>query len=131
MLRRLIRVWRGVIAGSLASVMLVGVVMAGQSNGHWTNVSAGQNTVTWRNAANGTVYFRLKNCLSSSASVKVDLMHHWPAFPSTGTAEKWVSCVNSTLWRSVSWSGTGSGVDYSVEVRSAPTVTTDWRADYP
>lgn len=70
-------------------------------------------------------------CQSSTSSLKFDLMHHWPFLPSTGTAEKTLTCANNSTWRTASWSN--DQAQYTVEYtwNNTATITLTYKILYP
>lgn len=94
------------------------------------NGGPGWNTPIFNNISSTT--FGINNCTSSDTSLIYDWMHHWPAFPSTGTATRSLACIANSTVRSTRWTAGGTA-DYSVEYTRRDNVATFsnwWSADY-
>ena len=125
------RKYFGVVLGVVLSIVIGGSALA-DSIGYnqVTNITKGWNSPIWPAHVAGTTYFKIKECRSSSSTLRFDLMHHWPFWPSTGIGEKSITCSTSTTPRQISWS-TQKDVDYSVEYRSTYTATFKYRIEWP
>jgi len=126
-----IRKYAGVILGFVLSLGIASSVLAntiGPNNIY--NQGPGWNSEIW-NAGSGTTSFQIRYCQSSANSVKFDQMHHWPFFPSTGTAEKTLSCVYGGSWVTASWNN--GAATYSIEYthNNVATITLTYQIIYP
>lgn len=113
------------------SLSLAGIVFAGFSSDRWVSAPIGQNTPIFYNINFTT--FNVWSCENHNSDYNAyfDRMHHWPAFPSTGTHEVYYPCHNTSGTYTYTWPA-GSRADYSVEYTytNNSTVTTNWSASY-
>lgn len=124
-----IRKFAGAGVGLVLSLVFAASVMASQIGPNFiSNKSPGWNSPIY-NASSTT--FSIQYCSSSVGSLKFDWMHHWPLIPSTGTAEKTLTCANNSTWRPASWSAGGTA-DYSVEYtqNNSATMTLTYKIIY-
>lgn len=112
-LRKYAGIWLGL---GLSLVLTATALAATIGPNSISNRSPGWNSPIYN--ANSQ-YFDIRSCTSSDSSLWFDAMHHWPAFPSTGTHKQVVTCSTSTTYRTLFWSDPG-WADYSIEyVRSS------------
>ncbi len=124
-----IRKYAGVGLGLVLSLVFAATVMASTIGPNSiTNKGPGWNSPIY-NASSTSFYIRY--CSSSVGSLKFDWMHHWPLVPSTGTAEKSLTCANNSTWQWAGWSASGTA-DYSVEYtrNNSATITLTYEIDY-
>ena len=125
------RKYTGVALGLVVSLGLASSVLAstiGPNNIY--DRTPGWNSEIW-NASSGTTRFDIRWCQSSSSTLKFDMMHHWPFWPSTGTAEKSLSCQYNSTWREIWWSN--DSATYSIEYthNNVATITLTYWIYYP
>ncbi len=125
------RKYLGPLAGLAMSLVVAGVALAGTSSDRWVNAPIGSNTPLFQNI--DSTKFDVWDCenLNSDYNAYFDWMHHWPAFPSTGTQEVYYPCHNTVGTYTYTWNA-GSSADYSVEYTDTnnSSVTTNWQATY-
>lgn len=122
------RKYLGLLAGVLLTLVVSATAYASTIGPNTiTNAPVGWNSPIYTAT---TTSFSIQSCTSSSGTLYFDWMHHWPLIPSTGTAEKALTCANNTTWRTASWSG--GSADYSVEYtqRNSATISLTYKIVY-
>jgi hypothetical protein len=125
------RKYAGVWLGVSLSLVLTTAALAGTITGSISNAGPGWNSPIYH--ANSQ-YFDIRYCRSSDSTLWFDAMHHWPAFPSTGTHKQMTYCYNNSTWRTLFWDNPG-WADYSIEyVKSSAynqaTISASYRIRY-
>ena len=110
-----VRKYAGVGLGFVFSLLFAATAMANTIGPNIIgNKSPGWNSEIFQDNTQNTDYFWIQQCSSSSSTAKFDLMHHWFGLPSTGTAERSLTCVNTQSWKQASWANAATA-DYSIE----------------
>lgn len=129
------RKFAGITVGLLLSVLVAGTAFAAGQIGPntVTPMNRGYNSPIWAQHLNGNSTLSQRWCnagLAGESNQLWDYMHHWPAFPSTGTKQQGVWCANNATWFSKVWA-VQNNVDYSAEFRDLHLNTNTYKIVYP